>query len=211
MDLLRAALPRLFCERLLVETFGRDEDWLFTVVLRLGRLARCAEAFVLVLRTGVACCVRVGVLLLWFTAGLELRWTLGVDRFWRAGATARFVVLRGLLPVPRTEFVFGVVARVRVAGVADSRARLVLFGRTASRVPFVRVASVLRPLAERTFRLSFARVAAPRVALEVPRLSAARDAAVRPLVARLPVRTVAASATRAGRADERLLRSTSGR
>lgn len=104
------------------------------------------------------------------------------------------MVLRGVLPVLRTEFVLGAVARVRVAGVADSRVRLVLFGRTASRVPFVRVASVLRPVAARTFRLSLVRVVA-----------------VRPLVARLAVRAVAASATRAGRADERLLRSTSGR
>lgn len=72
-DLLRVALPRLFCDRLLVETFGRDEDWLFTVVLRLGRLARCVEAFVLLLRTGVARCVRVDVVLLWFTMGRELR------------------------------------------------------------------------------------------------------------------------------------------
>lgn len=202
MDLLRVALPRLFCERLLVETFGRDEDWLFTVVLRVDRgadallpvflagVARCVFA-------GVARCVRVGVRLLWLTVGVLDRCTPDVERFWRAGVVAR-LVLRGVLPVLRTEFVFGAVARVRVAGVADSRVWLVLFGRTASRVLFVRVASVFR-------------VAAPRAAVAVPRLLAGCVVAARPLVARLAERTVDASATREGRADERLLRSTSGR
>lgn len=202
MDLLRVALPRLFCERLLVETFGRDEDWLFTVVLRVDRgadallpvflagVARCVFA-------GVARCVRVGVRLLWLTVGVLDRCTPDVERFWRAGVVAR-LVLRGVLPVLRTEFVFGAVARVRVAGVADSRVWLVLFGRTASRVLFVRVASVFR-------------VSAPRAAVAVPRLLAGCVVAARPLVARLAERTVDASATREGRADERLLRSTSGR
>ena len=210
MDLLRVALPRLFCERLLVETFGRDEDWLFTVVLRVDRgadallpvflagVARCVFAGVArCVFAGVARCVRVGVRLLWLTVGVLDRCTPDVERFWRAGVVAR-LVLRGVLPVLRTEFVFGAVARVRVAGVADSRVWLVLFGRTASRVLFVRVASVFR-------------VAAPRAAVAVPRLLAGCVVAARPLVARLAERTVDASATREGRADERLLRSTSGR
>lgn len=103
------------------------------------------------------------------------------------------VLLRVALPVLRTEFVLGVVALVRVAGVAVSRVPFVLLlGRTASRVPFVRVV--------------------PRVAVEVFGLDAARVVvAVRPLVVRLVARAVVASATRAGRADVRVLRSTSGR
>lgn len=104
------------------------------------------------------------------------------------------VLLRVALPVLRTEFVLGAVARVRVAGVAVSRVRFVpLLGRTASRVPFVRVV--------------------PRVAVDVFGLDAAARAvvAVRPLVVRLAARAVAASVARAGRADVRVLRSTSGR
>lgn len=81
VDLLRVALLRLFWERLLVETFGRDEDWLFAVVLRLGRLARCVSALARLLRAGVARCVRVDDWLLWLAVGLLARCTLDVDRF----------------------------------------------------------------------------------------------------------------------------------
>ena len=211
MDLLRVALLRLLSERLLVETFGRDEDWLFTVVPRLGRLARCVDALVAVLRAGVARCVRVDIRLLWLTVGLLVRCTLDVDRFWRSGAAVRVVVPRDVLLPLRTEFVLGSVARVRAAGAADSRVRLLLLVRTVSRLLLARVASVLRLPAVRTLRLSELLVVAPRVAVAVFRLSAARDVVARLLVARLDVRTAEASATRAGRADERLLRSTSGR
>ena len=186
------------------------------MVLRLGRLACCVAALVRLLRAGVARCVRVDDRLLWLTVGLVARCALDVDRFWRSGVVARFVVLCELLPLLRTEFVLGSVVRVRAAGAAASRVRLfplvrtasrLLFVRVASRLLFVRAASVLRPVAERTLRLSVFRVVAPRAAGVVPRLLSA----ARPLVARLPVRTVDASATRDGRADERLLRSTSGR
>ena len=211
-DLLRVALPRLFCERLLVETFGRDEDWLFTVVLRLGRLARCVSALARLVRAGVARCVRVDDWERWLAVGLLTWCTVGVaDWFWRAGRVARLVASRELLPRLRTEFVFGSAVRVRVAGAVASRVRLLPLVRTASRLPFVRAASVLRPVAERTLRLSVFRVAAPRVAVVVFRLLAAREVAARPFVVRLAERTVDASATREGRADERLLRSTSGR
>ena len=193
MDLPRVALLRPLSERLLVETFGRDEDWLFTVVLRLGRLARCVDALVLVLRAGVARCVRVDVRLLWLTVGPLLRCTLDVERLWRSGAAARVVVPRDVLLLLGIEFVLDSVVRARVAGVAASRARLSLV-RTVSRLLLARVASILRLLAERTFRLSELLVVA-----------------VRPFVVRLDVRTDDASAIRAGRADDRLLRSTSGR
>lgn len=183
-------------------------------MLRAGLLARCVEAFVLLLRAGVARCVCVDARLLWLTVGLVARCALDVERLSRAGVAARLVPLRVVLLVLRTEFVLGAVARVRVAGVAVSRVGFVLLlERTASRVRFVvfeRAASVLRLVAERTLRLSVVCVAFPRVAV-VLRLLAACVAAVRPLVVRLAVRTVAASATRAGRADVRLLRSTSGR
>jgi len=68
--LLRVVLLRLLCERLLVEAFGRDVDWLFTVVLRLGLLARCVAALLLLLRAGVARCVGVDDRVLWLVAGL---------------------------------------------------------------------------------------------------------------------------------------------
>ncbi len=126
------------------------------------------------------------------------------DWFWRAGRVARFV----LLPL-RAEFVLGFVACVRAAGLVASRVRLLLFVRAASRLLFERVALVSRLLVERTLRLSVLRVAVPRVAV-VLRLLVAGVVVVRSLVARLAERTDAASATRAGRADVRLLRSTSG-
>lgn len=196
--MLRVALPRLFCERLLVETFGRD-DWLFTVVLR-GLLARCVER--VLLRAGVARCVRVDDRLLWLTEGLVARGVLDVDRFWRAGVVAR-------LPVLRVVPVFGAVARVRVAGLVASRVRVA--GLAASRLRlalFERVASVFRPLAGRALRLSVVLVVAPRV---VVFRSVVRVVVALPFVERLAVRTAAASVTRAGRAADRLLRSTSGR
>lgn len=198
--LLRVALLRLLCERLLVEAFGRDDDWLFTVVLRLGWRVRCVEALLLLLRAGVARCVDVDVRVRWLVAGLLTWYTVGAaDCFWRAGRVARFVPLPDVLPLLgvlplRTEFVLGVVVRVvrvRVAGAAASRVRLLPSDRTAS-------------------RLLFGRVVAPRVAV-VFRLFDVRDVDALPFVVRLAVRAFDASATRAGRADERLLRSTSGR
>lgn len=201
-DLARVALLRLFCERLLVDTFGRDEDWLFTVVLRLGRPAPCVDALVLVLRAGVARCVRVDVRLLWLTVGLLVRCTLDVDRLWCSGTAARVVVSRDVLVLLRTEFVSGEVARVRAGGAADSRVRLLLLVRTVSPLLPARVDAEVRLLA--------GRVAVPRAAV-VLRLFPADTVAVRLPVALLVVRTADASATLAGRADERLLRSTSGR
>lgn len=156
----------------------------------------------LLLRAGVARCVCVDVRLLWFTVGLVARCALDVERLWVAGVADLLEVLREVLPVLRAVLVFGAVAWVRVAGVvAASRVRFVVFERAAS---------AFRLAAGRTLRLSVACVAVPRVAV-VLRLLVACAAVARPLAVRLAVRTVAASATRAGRADVRLLRSTSGR
>ena len=184
--MLRPRVALLLFERLLVDTDGRD-DWLLTV----------APLFL----TGVARCVRAGVLWLWFTAGLELRWTLCAGRLWCVGAVARVALPRAAGAVRCVRVAAGLAVVDRVAG-AVRVAGVVLPRLAAGRAVVERVAGVALPL-----------VAVLRVAGVAFRLVAVRVAvAARPLPFRLlAVRAVAASVTREGRAEARLLRSTSGR